>query len=51
MKKFKKLLCAALTLAMASGTIVLPATTANAETTPIFPGDEVKKEWKFFTIT
>ncbi len=46
-RNLKKLLCAALSLAMVSGTIMLPMTAANAETTPIFEGDTVIKEWKF----
>ena len=46
-KHIKKLLCAAVSLAMAAGTIVLPAATASAEITPIFNGDTVEKEWKF----
>lgn len=47
-KNIKKLLCAAVSLAMAAGTIVLPITAANAEgETPIFEGDTVIKEWKF----
>ncbi len=46
-KNIKKLLCAAVSLAMAAGTIVLPITAANAEITPIFDGDTVEKEWKF----
>ena len=46
-KNFKKLLCTALSLAMVSGTVMLPMTAANAETTPIFEGDTVTKEWKF----
>lgn len=45
-KKLKKILCAALSTAMAAGSIVLPMT-ANAETTPIFEGDTVLNEWKF----
>lgn len=42
----KKLLCAALSTAMIAGSIVLPMM-ASAETTPIFDGDTVEKEWKF----
>lgn len=42
----KKLLCAALSMAMIAGSIVLPMT-ASAETTPIFDGDTVEQEWKF----
>lgn len=44
---FKKLLCASLSLAMAAGSIVLPAAASAAEFTPIFAGDTVEKEWKF----
>ena len=45
-KHIKKLLCAAVSLAMVAGTIVLPLS-ASAEITPIFDGDTVEKEWKF----
>lgn len=45
-KQFKKVLSSALSLAMIASSIVLPVT-ASAETTPIFEGDTVLKEWKF----
>lgn len=45
-KQFKKVLSSVLSLAMIAGSIVLPVT-ASAETTPIFEGDTVLKEWKF----
>ena len=45
-KQFKKLLCASLSIAMIAGSIVLPMS-ASADTTPIFDGDTVLKEWKF----
>ncbi len=45
-KQIKKLLCAALSLTMVAGSIVLP-TVASAETTPLVAGDTVLKEWKF----
>ncbi len=43
----KKLLCAALSAAMAAGMVVLPTTAGAADYTPIFEGDTVLKEWKF----
>lgn len=45
-KQFKKMLSSALSIAMIATSIVLPVT-ASAETTPIFEGDTVLKEWKF----
>lgn len=45
-KQFKKVLSSALSLAMIASSIILPIT-ASAETTPIFEGDTVLKEWKF----
>ena len=47
-RKFKKMICSALSLAMVAGSIVLPATTASAVgETPLVAGDTVLKEWKF----
>lgn len=46
-KQIKKLLCAALSLAMVAGTVVLPTTASAADYTPIFEGDTVLNEWKF----
>lgn len=43
----KKMLCAALSAAMAAGMVVLPTTASAADYTPIFEGDTVLKEWKF----
>lgn len=45
-KQIKKLLCAALSLTMVAGSIVLP-TVASAEYTPFVGGDTVLNEWKF----
>ena len=45
-KQIKKLLCAALSLTMVAGSIVLP-TVASAEYTPLVDGDTVRNEWKF----
>ena len=45
-KQIKKLLCAALSLTMVAGSIVLP-TAASAEITPLVEGDTVLNEWKF----
>ncbi|MCI5605172.1 MAG: hypothetical protein MR413_05935, partial [Clostridia bacterium] len=45
-KQIKKLLCAALSLAMVAGSVVLP-TAASAEITPLVEGDTVLNEWKF----
>ncbi|MGN0106258.1 MAG: hypothetical protein ACI4A5_01000, partial [Hominilimicola sp.] len=45
-KQIKKLLCAALSLTMVAGSIVLP-TVASAEYTPLVDGDTVLNEWKF----
>lgn len=46
-KQIKKLLCAAITLAMTAGTIVLPTAASADEYTPLFEGDTVLNEWKF----
>lgn len=46
-KQIKKLLCAALSVAMVAGTAVLPTTASADDFTPIFAGDTVLKEWKF----
>ena len=45
-KQIKKLLCAALSLTMVAGSIVLPIA-ASAEITPLVEGDTVLNEWKF----
>ncbi|MCC8161023.1 MAG: hypothetical protein LIO53_06940 [Oscillospiraceae bacterium] len=46
-KQFKKLLSAALSLAMVAGTVVLPIT-ASADITPLVDGDTVIEEWNFY---
>ncbi len=46
-KHIKKLLCAAVSLAMAAGTIVLPMTASADGETPLVAGDKVLQEWKF----
>lgn len=47
-KQLKKLLCAALSLTMVAGSVVLPAAVlADDSITPLVEGDTVLKEWKF----
>ena len=47
MKKYlRNLFCASLSLALVSGSMVLPGA-VKAENTPIFDGDTVLKEWRF----
>jgi hypothetical protein len=47
-KSVKKLLCAALSLSMVAGSIMLPTmASADESITPFVAGDTVLKEWKF----
>ncbi len=46
-KGLKKLLCAALSLSLAAGSVVLPTIASANEYTPLVEGDSVLNEWKF----